>query len=95
VTDLFGPVIEAPTEPFKDIRNQRESVAEEKARLCQELNALLRKTPPAASISTVQKVTAYKHGHKLALKVCQSKASSRQELKTAISSMEAWHPAKE
>lgn len=43
--DLFGPVPAAAPAPFKDIRNQCESVAEEKARLCMELNRLLQ-TPP-------------------------------------------------
>jgi hypothetical protein len=89
MTDLFGVVAEQP--PFKDIRNQRESVAEEKARLCQELNGLLRRTPKAHAIASVQQVTAYKYAHKAALKVLQCKTSSRQELETAITSMTDWH----
>ena len=90
MTDLFGQSEVRPE--FKDIGNQRESVAQEKARLCAELNTLLRRTPKPSAIATVQQVTAYKHAHKLALKVCQSKASSRQELQCAINSMNAWHP---
>jgi hypothetical protein len=89
MSDLFGHVVERPA--FVDIRNQRESLAEEKARLCQELNSLLRKTPTAQAIGTVEKVRAYKYAHKGALKVLQSKASSRQELGTAISSIAAFH----
>lgn len=89
MTDLFGHTEERVA--FKDIRNQRESVAEEKARLCGELNSLCRKTPKAHSIATVQQVTAYRHAHKAALKVLQSKTSSRQELQSAISSMLSWH----
>jgi hypothetical protein len=89
MSDLFGYVEERPE--FKDIRNQRESVAEEKARLCGELNTLLRRTPKASAIASVQQVTAYKHAHKAALKVLQSKASSRQELATAINNMACWY----
>lgn len=87
--DLFDYA--PPAAPFKDIRNQRESVAEEKARLCQVLNDLLRRTPKPSAIGSVQQVTHYKAAHKAALKVLQSKASSRQELATAISTMESWH----
>jgi hypothetical protein len=89
MNDLFGHA--EAVAPFKDIRNQRESVAEEKARLCQELNGLLRRTPKASAIATVQQVTAYKYAHKAALKVLQCKTSSRQELETAITSMTGWH----
>ena len=89
MTDLFGYAQERPE--FKDIRNQRESVAEEKARLCGELNVLLRKTPRASAIATVQAVRVYKQAHKVALKVLQSKTSSRQELLSAIASMKDWY----
>jgi len=44
--DLFG--FEPPRAKFTDIRNQRESIAEEKARLCMELNELCRTPPPLA-----------------------------------------------
>jgi hypothetical protein len=89
MTDLFGHT--APTPGFKDIGNQRESVAQEKARLCQELNALLRTTPKAHRIASVQQVIKYKHAHKLALKVLQCKTSSRHELQSAITSIAAFH----
>jgi hypothetical protein len=89
MSDLFGHIEESPE--FKDISNQRESVAEEKARLCATLNDLLRRTPKAHNIATVQQVTKYKHAHKAALKVLQCKTSSRHELTSVISSMEGWH----
>lgn len=89
MTDLFGMVAERPE--LKDIRNQRESVAEEKARLCAELNALLRRTPKTSTIASVQQVIHYKASHKASLKVLQSKASSRQELQTAITNMQHWY----
>jgi hypothetical protein len=80
--DLFGHIEDS--QEFKDIRNQRESVAQEKARLCQELNAMLRRSPVASSIASVQQVTKYKAAHKQALKVLQCKTSSRQELESEI-----------
>lgn len=89
MSDLFGFVAERA--PFVDIRNQRESVADEKARLCKELNDLLRRTPKPAAIATVQLVRNYKLAHKTALKVLSCKTSSRQELQSAISGMKGWH----
>jgi hypothetical protein len=89
VTDLFGS-IETPPREFKDIRNQRESIAEEKARLCADLNTLLRRTPKASAIGTIQQVRGYRAAHKLALRILQSKTSSRQELLSAITSMQGW-----
>lgn len=53
MTDLFGHA--APTPAFVDIRNQRESVAEEKARLCMELNALCKTPPPFAEFGVRQR----------------------------------------
>jgi hypothetical protein len=89
MSDLFGHV--EVSAPFKDIRNTRESVAEEKARLCQELNALLRKTPPASQIASIQQVKAFNTAHASALKTLRSKTSSRAELTSAISSIKAFH----
>jgi hypothetical protein len=50
--DLFGHV--EPAKEFRDIRNTRESVADEKARLCLELNSLCRTPPPLAERSLDQ-----------------------------------------
>ena len=88
MSDLFGHIEERA--PFVDIRNQRESVAEEKARLCQELNALLRATPKSLATASIQRVREFKYAHKQALKVLQSKSSSRQELLTAINSIQVF-----
>lgn len=88
MNDLFGQISEQA--PFKDIRNQRESVAAEKARLCQELNSLLRRTPPPSAIATIQLALQFKYAHKAALRVLQNKASSRQELRSAINSISAF-----
>ena len=85
MTDLFGQVEERA--PFTDIRNQRDSVAHEKALLCAELNGLLRRTPPPERIACIQDVTKFKAAHESALKVLRGKHSSRAELRSAISAI--------
>lgn len=85
MSDLFGHAPEAA--PFKDIRNQRPSAAEEKAQLCLTLNRLLQTPPRALGAASIQRVREFKHAHKASLKVLQSKSSSRQELESAINTM--------
>lgn len=84
-TDLFGDVATPP--PFIDMRNQRPSAAEEKAQLCLVLNRMLLRAPKALGSASIQTIRAYKHAHKQALKVLQSKTSTRPELETAINTM--------
>jgi hypothetical protein len=88
LSDLFGYV--APREPFADIRNQRPSVAEEKANLCAQLNALLRRPPNPAAVASVNSSRAYKKAHKASLSVLQNKDASRQALQSQISVMKGY-----
>jgi hypothetical protein len=88
MTDLFG--FAEPRAEFKDIRNQRPSTAEEKAELCATLNTLLRRSPKPATVASIEQTRHFKHVHKTALKVLQNKASSRQELRSAINSISAF-----
>lgn len=90
MSDLFG--FSAATEPFKDIRNQRESVAEEKARLVMELNALCKRPPQFLSTATIQTVRKWRIAHKAAQKILNGKDSSRAQLSTAIQSLKDWLP---
>lgn len=85
MSDLFGHA--APGVEFQDIRNQRPSVAEEKATLCRHLNELLRRTPRAEAIATINQTHAYSHAHKQCLKVLRASSSSRSELQRAIDVM--------
>jgi len=85
MTDLFGHVAEWPA--FIDIRNQRESVAEEKARLCMELNALCKTPPKSLNSASINTVRAWRATHKAACRVLASKDSSRADLQSAINSM--------
>lgn len=86
--DLFG--FEQEAAPFVDIRNQRESVAEEKARLCHELNALCKKAPRFLSTASIQTVRGWSATHKQALKTLANKHASRSDLKAAIEAMRTW-----
>ena len=85
MSDLFGHVQERA--PFVDIKNQRESVAEEKARLVMELNELCRTPPRSLGAASIQTVRAWRMEWKSARRVLGSKTSSRQELQSAITSM--------
>lgn len=88
MNDLFGHA--APRPEFKDIRDQRPSAAEEKATLCHELNRLLQTPPRSLGAASIQRVREFKHAHKQALRVLQSKGSSRPELLAAINSIKAF-----
>lgn len=83
--DLFD--YSPPAAPFKDIRNQRESVAEEKARLSLELNKLLKTPPRSLNGASVNRVREFFAEHARALKTLRSKDSSRNELQAAINAM--------
>ena len=83
--DLFG--FEPPRAKFTDIRNQRESIAEEKARLCMELNELCRTPPRSLGAASIQAIHAWRVEHKAALKTLCAKDASRQQLRAAINSM--------
>jgi hypothetical protein len=86
--DLFGHV--EPKPELRDIGNQRESVAEEKARLCKRLNEILRSTPKRLNSASVNEVRAWKISHSESLKVLKSSKSSRQELQQRIVAMSAY-----
>lgn len=88
MADLFGFVAERPA--FVDIRNTRESVAEEKARLCLELNALCKAPPRSLGAASIQTVRAWRLELKNAQKTLAAKDSSRQALQSAINSMKAF-----
>lgn len=86
MTDMFG--FAQPVAPFVDIRSTRPTVAEEKAVLCQQLNALLRRTPKCLASMSVQATRHWKAAHKAAKKTLEDKNASRQEMSSAINSME-------
>lgn len=88
MADLFG--YDGVSTPFVDIRNQRDSVADEKAQLCKKLNELLRKAPESLGSASVQVVREWRGDHARSLKILQSKRSSRVELGLAIKLMQKY-----
>jgi hypothetical protein len=85
MTDLFG--FAAPRPAFVDIRNTRPSAAEEKAQLALTLNQLCRTPPKSLGSASINTVRAWKDAHKSALKVLNSKSSSRTDLQSAINNL--------
>lgn len=88
--DLFEGCSGVVSEPFKDIRNQRSSVAEEKAALCLELNGLVKRIPAALNSASINRVRAWRSAREGALRTLNNKASSRGELQSAINTMRAY-----
>jgi hypothetical protein len=80
----------AAVKPFKDIRNTRESVAEEKARLVMELGWLFRSPPPSVVNGSIQKVRQWTAAREAARKVAASARSSAHDLRSAITSMQGF-----
>lgn len=87
MTDLFG--FEGPKQDskFVDIRNTRDSVAEEKAEMFLKLNELIRRVPKSIASASVNKTRGYLAERERAKKVLCRKSSSRTELLSAINSM--------
>lgn len=91
MSDLFG--FELPRADFVDIRSQRDSVADEKATLVYQLNALVKRVPASINGASVNKVRAWKVERESALKVLSSKRSSRTELQRAINTLREYEKA--
>jgi hypothetical protein len=84
--DIFGET--PPVRPFKDIRNWRSSVAEDKAELALVLGHLLNKVPPSVRDGSVQVVREWREAREKGAKVAASTRSSVQDLRSAISWLE-------
>jgi len=69
-----------PGKPFKDIRNQRDSVAEEKAVLCKLIGERCNKAPQSVVQGYVQTVRQWQEARKKAMKVAGNKRASVSEL---------------
>ncbi len=89
MNDLFGPV-DVIERPFKDIRNQRETVAEEKARLALELNKLCKVPPKSLGSASINQVRRFMADHANCMKTLKSKTASRNELQAAINVMKSY-----
>lgn len=91
MTDLFGHA--TAKEPFKDIRNQRPSTAEEKAQLCLVLGEKVKRCPPSVTSGSIQVTRAWVATQKSAIKVLRSSRSSVFDLQQAIKSMSDYEAA--
>jgi hypothetical protein len=86
--DLFGYT--RPRAQFQDIRNQRPSVAEEKATLCLQLGELCRRVPPSICNGDVKSVREWRMHCESARKKLGNKRSSVTDLTTAIAQMRSY-----
>ena len=76
--------------PFKDIRNQRASTAEQKAERLLILGRLLNRVPEAVKNGSVQAVRSWQDARSLAAKISKSPRSSLHDIESAISKMRAF-----
>lgn len=86
--DLFGHA--APVKPFRDIRNQRDSVAEEKAVLCMQLRELVTKAPPKVLSGSIQLTRQWVAAQAKAMKVLGSSRSTVPDLQTQVNTMRSY-----
>lgn len=89
-SDWVGDTPPRVAKPFKDIRNTRPTVAEEKAQLLLQLGALIRACPASVRDGSVNKVRAWLVIRGAAAKVAGSSRSSTQQIRTAINSMNGY-----
>ena len=89
-TDWVGDALKAKI--AKDIRDQRDAVAAEKARLCLRITELCRTIPQKLrSGGSVQDVQHWKAEREKCLKVSGNKRSSVHELEAAMNVMARFH----
>jgi len=77
----------APQKRFADIRNQRNSVAEEKAYLLRQLGDLINRVPPSVASGGVATVRAWKEARKTAAAVAAESSASVPQITAQINNM--------
>jgi hypothetical protein len=85
--DFIGGAQEQPARPFKDIRNTRSTIAEEKAALCLELGRLCLRVPPSVANGSIEMTRNWVGAQKTSMKLVKSSRASVQELTSAIGNM--------
>ena len=80
----------APERKFKDIRNQRESIAEQKAHLCKRIGELCNKVPPKIANGSINITREWRATRDAAMKTAGSSRSSINQLEQALNSMARW-----
>lgn len=87
MSDLFGF---NETREFKDIPNQQDKAAEEKAMLCLKLKVLVFNVPESVRSGSVQATRKWVDAQNKAKKVLAKKTSSRSDLQREITIMEQY-----
>lgn len=85
--DWIGGTLETP---FRDIRNTRPSVAEEKAILARDLGLMARKIPKAYQDWSVNRVREFVAAQKKAIKLAAGKNSSVPDLTSAMTNLKRY-----
>lgn len=86
--DFVGGLPEPERKLFKDVRNLRPTVAEEKAELCLRIGVLCKKPPQSVINGSVQATLEWVHAMKSAMAIAKKVRASVPELTAAVSSME-------
>ena len=88
--DWVGGAGGAPEQKFKDIRNQRTSVAEQKAHLCKRIGELCNKVPAKIANGSINITREWRATRDAAMKTAGSSRSSVNQLEQALNSMARW-----
>lgn len=84
-------VSEPKTRPFRDIRNTRDTTAQEKARLCLLIGKAMNTVPASLkSGGSINQVMAWKRERAEVEKVVNSKRASVSELEAALNKIRKW-----
>lgn len=86
--DLVGDLPEPESPKFKDVRNLRPTIAEEKAELCLRIGVLCRKPPACVANGSIQTTREWVAAMKSAMATAKKARASVPELTAALSSME-------
>lgn len=88
MSDLFG--FSPPRPAFKDTRNTRPTVAQQKAELLLELGRLINRIPASVRDGSIQKTREWRFTREAAQKIAANSRSSVHDLTRAIGSMKPY-----
>lgn len=88
--DFITEPADSPVKPFRDIRNTRFTVADEKATLVLELGRLARKVPAKISSGSIQITRQWMEASKKAMSVASNQRSSVTDLTLALKTLRAF-----
>lgn len=86
--DFVGGLPEQEPKRFKDVKNLRPTIAEEKAELVLHIGTLCRKPPASVANGSIQDTREWVAAMKSAMAVAKKVRASVPELTAAVSSME-------